>query len=333
MHDVLPASDHLVWGCRQGADLPADFTLPPPPGTFVGLGLGAADSPTWRSKSPVVATSYFSWYDAPSKGHIINHDGTDALTDHPPTLAGFSYKSVDWHAQQLRDMIAAGIDVLLPVYWGTPLGDQPWSDEGLPKLVAARERLLSEGKKLPAIGMFYDTSTLQYNKGGYHIDLATPAGRLWFFGTIRNFWSQVPARHRARIDGKPLVFLYASAFAKRVGEKLFPAARAMFLRDFGTDLFLVKMHGWPGHADSEYQWGAALAPQFFDTAGLGPGYDHSAVPGRTPLVRKRAEGQFYQRAWQKLLVKDPSTRLWLVHVETWSEFHEGTEVCERREYG
>jgi hypothetical protein len=181
--------------------------------------------------------------------------------------------------------------------------------------------------------MFYDTSTLQHNEGGYHVDLTTASGRLWFYGTIRNFWSQIPPRHRARIDGKPLVFLYASAFARRVDEKLFPTVREMFHRDFGTDLFLVKMHGWPGEADSEYQWGGALAPQFLDTAGLGPGYDHSAVPGRTPLIRKREDGQFYRRAWQRLLTKEVNSRPWLVHVETWNEFHEGTDVCESREYG
>jgi hypothetical protein len=316
-----------------GADLPADFVLPPPPGTYLGRGPANGDGPTFRSKSPLVATSYFYWYDAPSKAHVVDHDGTDALTDHPPTLDGFSYKNEGWHAEQLRDMRAAGIDVLLPVYWGTPLGDQSWSDEGLPRLVAARERLLGEGGDPPAIGMFYDTSTLEHNRDGYHVDLTTPTGRLWFYGTIRNFFSQVPPKHRARIDGKPLVLLYASGFARRADENLFPAVRTMFRRDFGTDLFLVKMHGWPGEADSEYQWGGALAPQFLDTAGLGPGYDHSAVPDRTPLVRKREDGQFYQRAWQRLLAKDVAARPWLVHIETWNEFHEGTEVCHTREYG
>lgn len=85
-----------------GADLPADFTLPPPPGMFIGAGSEAADSLTFRSKSPLAATSYFYWYDAPSKAHVINHDDTDALTDHPPTLEGFSYKNVDWHAQPIH---------------------------------------------------------------------------------------------------------------------------------------------------------------------------------------------------------------------------------------
>ena len=115
------------------------------------------------------------------------------------------------------------------------------------------------------------------------VDLTTGAGRLWFYGSIRNFFSHIPPRHRATIDGRPLVFLYTAAFAKDVDEGLFPAVREMFRRDFGTDLFVVKMRGWPGVADSEYQWGAALRPQLLDTAGIGPGYDHSAVPGRAPL--------------------------------------------------
>lgn len=316
-----------------GADVPADFTLPPPPGEYAVASTETVATPTFRSPSPLVATSYFYWYDAASKAHVLNHDGTDALTDHPPTLEGFSYKNVDWHAQQLADMRAAGIDVLLPVYWGTPLSRNHWSDEGLPPLVAARARLVRQGQTPPAIGMFYDTSTLQHNERGYHVDLTSASGRLWFYGAIRNFWSQIPPRHRAAIDGKPLVFLYASAFAQRVDDQLFPAIREMFRRDFGADLFLVKMHGWPGEADSEYQWGGALAPQFLDTAGLGPGYDHSAVPGRTPLIRQREDGQFYRRAWQRLLTKPVASRPWLVHVETWNEFHEGTDICESRQYG
>jgi len=324
----------LVSASLFGADLPSDFSLPEPPGPYVTKTAKPQDATSgYRSGTPTVATSYFYWYDAGSKAHLVDHDGTDALTDHPPTLGGFSYKHVDWHFQQLEDMIAAKIDVVLPVYWGTPLGDCPFSDAGLPKLVAAREKLVAGGERAPAIGMFYDTSTLRHNRGRYHVDLTTAAGRLWFYGSIRNFFSFIPPRQRARIDGKPLVFLYTSAFAKKVDERLFPAVREMFRRDFGTDLYLVKMRGWPGRADSEYQWGAALAPKLLQTAGIGPGYDHSAVPGRTPLVRKRDGGRFYEFAWHRLLAMDPKTRPWLVHLETWNEFHEGTEICESVEYG
>jgi len=326
----LPALLLLV-AVATAADVPRDFQLPPPPGEYIAA--APSDANSFRAKSPIVATTYFYWYDAATSLHILDGDGTDALTDHPPTLEDFSYKSVDWHAQQLTDMIAAGIDVAMPVYWSTPLSRGHWSDEGLPTLVAARERLIAEGKTPPAIGMFFDTSTLQHNEGGYHVDLTTDAGRLWFYGTIRNFFSRIPPRHRATIDGRPLVFLYSVAFARRADERLFFAVRKMFQRDFGTDIFLVKQHGWPGRADSEYEWGGALSPQFLDTAAIGPGYDHSAVPGRTPLVRKRDDGNFYRRAWQRLLTKDVAARPWLVHVETWNEFHEGTEICETREYG
>jgi hypothetical protein len=323
----------LLLAFAASADLPADFTLPAPPGTYAVRAPANATAKTFQHGHPLIATTYFYWYDVDTNAHIIDGDGSDALTDHPSTLDGLSYKNVDWHAQQLTDMIAAGIDVAMPVYWGAPIPNERWSDAGLPFLMAARERLIAEGKSPPAIGMFFDTSTLQYNEAGYHVDLTTDAGRLWFYGTIRNFWSQIPPQHRAMIDGKPLVFLYSSAFARKVDDNLFPAVRKLFQRDFGTDFFLVKQQGWPGESDSEYNWGGALSPQYLDTAGLGPGYDHSAVPGRTPLVRKRDDGQFYRRAWQRLLTKDVGTRPWLVHIETWNEFHEGTEICETREYG
>lgn len=316
-------------------ELPPDYQLPPTPGVYVAADSGKeAGRVRFRAGEPVVATTYFYWYDDATKAHLIDHDGTDALTDHPTTLDGFSYNNVDWHARQLTDMMAAGIDVALPVYWGFPgCGPEHWSDRGLPKLVAARERLLAEGKSPPAIGMFYDTTTLAHNDHHGPIDLTTSAGRRWFYGTVRDFFSRIPPEHRARIDGRPLVLLYASAFAKRVDDKLFPAVREMFCADFGTDMYLVKMRDWPGPADSEYQWGAAIAPQILDTAAVGPGYDHSAVPGRAPLVRRRDEGRFYRFGWQRLLSMDPARRPWLVHVETWNEFHEGTDICASREYG
>jgi len=320
----------LLTTSANAADLPPDFVLPEPPGSYVSKTI---EPTAFHLNQPLIATSYFYWYDSTTKAHVIDHDGTDALTDHPPTLEGFSYKNVDWHTRQLEDMIAAGIDVALPVYWGEPTKVVQWSNEGLPTLIAARERLLAQGKRPPAIGMFYDTSTLRHNSRGAHVDLTTPQGRLWFYGTIRDCFSLIPPRHRATVDGRPLVLLYASAFAKDVDQQLFPAVREMFRNDFGADLFLVKMRGWPGEADSEYQWGGALNPQILDTAGIGPGYDHSAVPGRTPLVRTRDDGRFYQFGWQKLLDLEPDKRPWLVHIETWNEFHEGTEVCETKEYG
>ncbi|MBM4090039.1 MAG: hypothetical protein FJ276_11565, partial [Planctomycetes bacterium] len=314
----------------RGSDPPDDYALPPAPGPHVS---SATHTDSLSPGQPLVLTSYFYWYDDETKSHIINHDGSDALTTHPPTLDGVSYRNPAWHQTQLEDMVLAGVDVALPVYWGTPGSPESWSDVGLPPMVEACERIARAGGKAPKIGMFYDTSTLRYNPRDYHVDLRTAAGQRWFYGTIRNFFSLVPPRHRACIDGRPIVFLYTRAFAADVDEQLIPKVREMFRADFGTDLYLVKMADWPGEADSVYMWGGALNPQYLQVAGIGPGYDHSAVPGRTPLVRDREGGLFYIRAWERLLAEPVTKRPWMVHVETWNEWHEGTDVCESREYG
>jgi hypothetical protein len=130
------------------------------------------------------------------------------------------------------------------------------------------------------------------------------------------------------------VFLFNSGYASNVDDTLFPAVREMFRKDFGCDLYIVKSaEWWPGDADSIYQWGAAVNFVILETAAIGPGYDHSAVPGRVPLVRTRDNGNFYTLGWERLLKMDPKTRPFLVHLETWNEFHEGTDIGESKEYG
>jgi hypothetical protein len=49
----------------------------------------------------------------------------------------------------------------------------------------------------------------------------------------------------------------------------------------------------------------------------------------TPSIAKRDGGKFYENNWLKFL-DQPSN---FVMIETWSEFHEGTEICETKEYG
>src|SRR5262249_14927444 len=148
----------------------------PPLGPYINLTpADFVDSSTFSSNDLIVATDYFYWYDVYSQAHIIDGDGSDALTDHPATMVDFSYKSKAWHHLQLTNMVDAGIDVLLPVSWGTPSERDPihsgnyWSFSGLAPLVAAREDLLQEGKQPPRIGMFYDTSSLLYNSANQHI--------------------------------------------------------------------------------------------------------------------------------------------------------------------
>ena len=316
---------------------PPPREIPPAFGPHVGLKPSDfAGAESFRSSDRIVGTYYFYWYDAPSNGHILNGDGSDALTTHPPTLEGLSYKSVAWHRRQLDDMIAAGIDVVLPVFWGAPSDHGTtellhWSFAGLPPLVRARQELLDAGRKPPRIGLFYDTSTLQHNAWGEHVDLTTDRGRQWFHATVRDFFSLVPPGHWAMIDDRPIVLLYAAAFAKAHDQSVVEHLRAEFPRQFGGRVpWLAREVSWQVKADGVFAWGGALGLKNpGGVAALGPGYDHSAVPGRTPLVVDRRGGAFYQEQWLELL-RNPVN---FVMVETWNEWHEGTDVAESREYG
>jgi hypothetical protein len=311
--------------------------IPPAFGPYLhpaATDLAAAKS--FKSTDRIVGTYYFYWYDDATKTHIINGGvGTDALTDHPPTLDGFSWKSVAWHRKQLLDMEAAGIDVALMVFWGAPSEHDPasmfyWSFEGLKPLVEARHQLLREYHHPPAIGLFYDTSTLANNSWHEHIDLTTDYGRQWFYGTVRDFFSCIPARDWAMLDGKPILLMYTAAFAANHDQSFVDYTRKAFAADFsGRVPFIAPQNSWNVHADSVCAWGGALGLQRAEIGELGPGYDHSAVPGRAPLIVKRENGKFYEDNWLKFL-RHPSN---FVMIETWSEFHEGTDICESREYG
>lgn len=339
---LIMQSSIILLLCVFCAPLSARSELPQkPPGKFFPLQAREhKDAASFEYGQPIVGTTYFYWYDIDTKSHIINHNGTDALTTHPADMNDISYKRASWHRTELKDMIAAGIDFLMPVFWGIPGKYDGWSFAGLPPLVEAHSALQKDGLRPPAIALFYDTSILKHNgfyKGGanYHVDLTTDFGKDWFYTPIRDFFSLIPPSKWARVDGRPIVFLYAAAFAKQQDPEQFDYVRRRFRKDFGLEPFIVKSSQWQGRADATYSWGGAVSgPLIYkQVVSLGPGYDHSAVPGRTPLVVERHDGQTYIERWLKVLQLNPEHRPWMVHVETWNEWHEGTDVAHSREYG
>lgn len=312
-------------------DIPPAFGpyLHPVPADFHG-------AKSFQAGDRIVGTYYFYWYDYATKTHVINDGlGTDALTDHPATFDDFSWKSVTWHKKQLTDMEDAGIDVALMVFWGAPSEHEPasrlyWSFDGLKPLVAARDELLREGHHPPALGLFYDTSTLANNSWNEHIDLTTDYGKRWFYATVRDFFSCIPARHWAMMNGQPIMLMYAAAFAQNYDQSFIDYTRRAFPADFGgRSPYIAPQDSWQVRADTDCIWGGALGLKRAGIDELGPGYDHSAVPGRAPLIVQREGGKFYENNWLKFL-RHPSN---FVMLETWSEFHEGTDICESREYG
>ncbi len=331
----------LMW-CTLSAGAQTKSLPARAPGTFFPL--TAADHravATFERGAPLIGTTYFYWYDIDSKAHIVNTDGSDALTTHPADMNDISYKRASWHEAQLRDVLDAGIDFVMPVYWGVPGDYDNWSFAGLPPLVEAHTVLEQAGLDPPAIGMFYDTSILSWNRfngdgSNYHVDLRSDFGKDWFYTPIRDFFSLIPPDKWARIDRQPIVFLYEAAFAAgQDPQRQFAYVKERFRKDFGIEPFIVKSSGWRGQADATYSWGGAVnGPILFEqVAALGPGYDHSAVPGRQPLVVERRDGQTYVERWTKLLQLPAKERPWMVHLETWNEWHEGTDIARSREYG
>jgi len=310
------------------------FTEPQSPGLHVNLAadhLQAVES--FATNQPIIGTYLFYWYDVYSGAHVRYGDGGDACTTHPPTWEDYSFHSTRWWREQLSDIAAAGIDLAAPVYWGYPGAYDSWSFAGLPHLVRACDYMRRTGEKCPKIALFYDTSTLRHNEPRRHIDLSTDHGKAWFYCSIRDFFSLIPPRHWAAIDGRPVVLLYSPSFAAKQDPAVFSYLRERFRNDFGVDPYIIKQTSWEGEADDTCNWGGALGLQMAGCAALGPGYDHSAVRGREPLVRDREDGAFYTRNWEVLLRYDPARRPKLVMVETWNEFHEGTDVAASREYG
>jgi hypothetical protein len=132
------------------------------------------------------------------------------------------------------------------------------------------------------------------------------------------------------IDGRPIVLLYAAAFAKDHDQLVIDYTKEQFAREFtGRVPYIAAEVSWRVEADNKVAWGGALGLKQPGIASLGPGYDHSAVPGRHPLVVDRQGGRFYEEQWRQFL-KHPSNFL---VIETWNEFHEGTDIAESREYG
>ncbi len=290
------------------------FSEPPAPGPSIDLTPDdLAGVETFARDQAIIGTYLFYWYCVYQNAHYLYEDGGDTCTTHPVSWEDYSFHSTRWWREQLRDISAAGIDFAAPVYWGCPGAYDDWSFQGLPHLVRALDYMGRLGEKHPKIALFYDTSTLAHNRHSRRVDLSTEEGKAWFYCTI--------------------VILYAAAFAEKQDPALFPYVRERFVADFGVDPYLIKQSAWEGEADSTCEWGGALGLSLAGCAALGPGYDHSAVRGRTPLVRDREEGAFYSRSWETLLSLNPARRPKLAMVETWNEFHEGTDVAHSLEYG
>lgn len=297
-------------------------------------------------------THYFYWYQAdPRKEapftHVRHEDGTSAITDHPLRGVGpwFSSDRVQWHKDELSDVRNAGIDIIIPVYWGSAAQRREFASKGLNCMVQALKELKAEGKSYPLVGMFFDTSAMwvQY---GEKPDLRQDEVKETFYGMIKDFFLNVPEEFRAVVQVPPekggypayIVVLYAGEWFSDMDSTFVEYCNKRFAEDFGGRrlVWIANAAFRPKAAvmDGYTNYGAGLGVQFDDTgwidiAGVGAGYDDTAVRGRTTPIRSRMGGNTYKLDWDTVIGKSPD---WVI-VDGWNELHEGSDICASAEYG
>jgi hypothetical protein len=300
-----------------------------------------ADIQTFGLTQKIVGTTYFYWYRWPDLHFFDDAQHTDdALTDHFVDPESVDMMSKAWHKNEMLDVIEAGIDMVWPVYWAAPGNFDNWMMslyvKGLVPLQEALEEIESEGMTPPKIGMFYDTTSLLnwVRNASPHdgkADLTTPEGKEIFYQTIRSFFSSVHPRHWACVDGRPIVVLYSSQFAADYDQSSFDYVYDKFEQEFGgVRPYIIREKSWYVDVDSSYRWGAALSASKINGIGaVGPGYDDTEVPRWPHYFADRRNGEHYAGGWRNVLDSDVT----IVHIETWNEMHEATEICESVEYG
>jgi hypothetical protein len=295
----------------------------------------------------IVATYFFYWYDAATYRAAQAQRSFDPYPFHPPNLDTISFRDPDWYEHEFRDMLAAGIDVVLPDYWGEPgqygrrVAPAPelnyFATEGLPPMVEALDRLADAGTPLK-IGLFLD-STILNNE-----DLTTERGKRILQATVRDYYSKIPPRHWAVIGGRPIVWLYDAQRVYRFDQSTFDDLTATFQRDFGgLSPYVVRELQWERaknvdhddhiRADGLYAWGAApfgfADDPRFTIAQVGPGFSSVQFGRPDGILTDRRGGRYYEDQLRKALLSGRQ----IMAVETWNELGEATGILETVEYG
>ncbi|HLH71970.1 MAG TPA: DUF5010 domain-containing protein, partial [Chloroflexota bacterium] len=192
------------------------------------------------------------------------------------------------------------------------------------------------------IALFLDTSIMNDE------DLTTPRGKQIFYASIRDYYSRIPPKYWATIDGKPIVWLYDAQHVAAFDQSTFDYVYQQFPQDFGgLTPYIVREYQWYQaknagsdavlKTDGFYGWGAA--PSGFNTdprfgvAEIGPGFNNTgfchAGAAQNCFDVNRQNGAYYAQQWQEALRAGHK----LVAIETWNEFSEGSGIAESVQYG
>jgi hypothetical protein len=297
---------------------------------------------SFRADQRIAATYLFYWFDADTlraAGEQFPFNPVDDQTQ--------SFLSPGWYEKQFRDMRDAGIDFVLPDYWGEPgqvarrVAPAPdrnlFATQGIPPMVEALRRLDQAGTPLK-IGLFLDTSILNNE------DLTSERGKQIFYATIRDYFSRIPPRYWAAIDNRPVVWLYDAQKVSAFDQSSFDYVYAHFAQDFGgLQPWIVREWQWymaknTGTSDvirteGLYNWGAAAfgfnPDTRFTVAEVGPGFTSFDEQGPNAVDTARRGGAYYEENLRQAIASGDK----ILAVETWNELDEGTGILETREFG
>jgi hypothetical protein len=165
---------------------------------------------------------------------------------------------------------------------------------------------------------------------------------------VRDFYSRIPPRYWAAIDGKPIVWLYDTQWVARYDQSSFDYLAARFAQDFGGRRpYVVREWQWYQskgvepqvviRSDNLYSWGAA--PSGFNpdprlgVAEVGPGFNntgfcHGGTAANCFDVDRQGGGYY---AWELQAALRSGRKI--LAVETWNEFSEGSDIAETVEAG
>ncbi len=317
------------------------------PGPYLGAAFDREQVQSFRGDARLATTYYFYWHDLTDPARRARFTERFNL---PPNPDRYHYLFPDTHYREFADMRAAGLDFVLPVYWGEPghpgrttgpTSPHYWSTEGIAPMVEALDRLAGEGNALK-LGLFYDTTILA------NADLRTEVGREYFYINVRDFYSRIPPRHWAAIDGRPVVWLYDTLWVASFDQGTLDYLARRFAADFGgLQPYVVAESQWEfaKHAgdtprlrvDGLYGWGAAPfgfnVDGRFTIAQVGPGFKNTQFcqggAAQNCFDIDREGGRRYERQLQQAVASGRR----IIAVETWNEFSEGTEIAETRRDG
>ncbi len=332
----------LSGGIAFAQDAPPEYLSWAQPGPYRSPDWSDFSMTSFGSAQPIVGAYFFYWFDAEFLRSTAGARSFDPFPFHPVDQDTQSFHDPRWYLKQFSDMLDAGVDFVLPDYWGEPgqynrrVAPAPelnlFATEGLPPMVDALQQLDSAGRPLK-IALFLDTTILNNE------DLTTQRGKEIFYASIRDYYSKIPPRLWAAIDGRPIVWIYDAQRVSAFDQSTFDYVYDHFAQDFGgLRPWIIREWQWytAKNAGSEdvlrteglYSWGAAPwgfnDDTRFTVAQVGPGFRNTQFGGEGRIDTDRRGGAYYESNLQRAVASGRK----IMAIETWNELGEGSGVME-----